>query len=75
MIEAVTWAQQAGKSLIVSDLKLTVLKTGPDWLVRPVQPGTGSQSGPVNTPKTGQQPVKNRKTGQKPGKNRGWTGN
>ena len=31
---------------------------------------TGSQSGPVNTPKTGQQPVKNRKTGQKPGKNR-----
>ena len=49
----------------------TVLKTGPDRPVRPVQPGTGSQSGPVNTPKTGQQPVKNRKTGQKPGKNRG----
>ena len=53
----------------------TVLKTGPDRPVRPVQPGTGSQSSPVNTPKTGQQPVKNRKTGQKPGKNRGWTGN
>ena len=53
----------------------TVLKTGPDRPVRPVQPGTGSQSGPVNTPKTGQQPVKNRKTGQKPEKNRGWTGN
>ena len=52
-----------------------VLKTGPDRPVRPVQPGTGIQSGPVNTPKTGQQPVKNRKTGQKPGKNRGWTGN
>ena len=49
----------------------TVLKTGPDRPVRPVQPGTGSQSGPVNTPKAGQQPVKNRKTGQKPGKNRG----
>ena len=50
---------------------VTVLKTGPDRPVRPVQPGTGSQSGPVNTPKTGQQLVKNRKTGQKPGKNRG----
>ena len=50
---------------------ITVLKTGPDRPVRPVQPGTGSQSGPVNTPKPGQQPVKNRKTGQKPGKNRG----
>ena len=45
----------------------TVLKTGPDRPVRPVQPGTGSQSGPVNTPKTGQQPVKNReKTGVEP---------
>ena len=48
----------------------TVLKTGPDRPVRPVQPGTGSQSGPVNTLKTGQQPVKNRKIGQKPGLNR-----
>ena len=51
-------------------VRTTVLKTGPDRPVRPVQPGTGSQSGPVNTPKTGQQPVKNRKTGQKPGLNR-----
>ena len=50
----------------------TVLKTGPD---RPVQPGTKSQSGPIKTPKTGQQPVKNRKTDQQPGKNRGWTEN
>ena len=42
----------------------TVLKTGPDW---PVQPGTKSQSGPIKTPKTGQQPVKNRaKTGVEP---------
>ena len=42
-------------------------KNGPDRPVRPVQPGTGSQSGPVNTPKTGQQPVKNRaKTGVEP---------
>ena len=59
-------------SLLLSKcIKTTVLKTGPDRPVRPVQPGTGSQSGPVNTPKTGQQPVKNRKTGQKPEKNRG----
>ena len=44
--------------------RTTVLKTGPD---RPVRPGTGSQSGPVNTPKTGQKPVKNRaKTGVEP---------
>ena len=49
----------------------TILKTRPDRPVRPVQPETGSQSGPVKTPKTGQQPVKNRKTGQQPGKNRG----
>ena len=48
---------------------ITVLKTGPDRPVRPVQPGTGSQSGPVKTPKTGQKPVNNRKTGQKPGLN------
>ena len=47
-----------------------VLKTGPDRPVRPVQPGTGSQSGPVKTTKTGQQPVKNQKTDQKPGLNR-----
>ena len=53
----------------------TILKTRPDRPVRPVQPETGSQSGPVKTPKIGQQPVKNRKTGQQPGKNRGWTGN
>ena len=39
----------------------TVLKTGPDRPVRPVQPGTGSQSGPVKTPKTGQKPGLNRK--------------
>ena len=44
-----------------------VLKTGLDWLVQPVQLGIGSQSGPVKTPKTGQQPVKI----GKPGKNRG----
>ena len=45
----------------------TVLKTGLDRSVRPVQPRTESQSGPVKTPKTGQQPVKNRaKTGVEP---------
>ena len=49
----------------------TILKTRPDRPVRPVQPETRSQSGPIKTPKTGQQPVKNRKTGQQPGKNRG----
>ena len=38
----------------------TVLKIGPDQPVRPVQPGIGSQFGPVKTPKIGQQPVKNR---------------
>ena len=54
---------------------IIVLKTGPDRPVRPVQSGTESQSGPVKTPKTGQEPVNNRKTGQKPVKNRGWTEN
>ena len=44
----------------------TVLKTGPDRPVRPVQPGTGSQSGPVNTPKTGQKPENRSKTGVEP---------
>ena len=39
----------------------TVLKTGPDRPVRPVQPGTGSQSDPVKTPKTSQKPGLNRK--------------
>ena len=58
--------------MIYIDLdKIIVLKTGPDRPVRPVQLGTGSQSGPVKTPKTGQEPVNNRKTGQKPVKNRG----
>ena len=52
------------------DVVYTVLKTGPDRPVRPVQPGTGSQSGPVNTPKTGQKPENRSKTGQKPGLNR-----
>ena len=41
-------------------LMSTILKTGLDRSVRPVQPRTKSQSGPVKTPKTGQQPVKNR---------------
>ena len=39
----------------------TVLKTGPDRPVQPIQPGTGSQSGSVKTPKTGQKPGLNRK--------------
>ena len=43
-------------------MKTIVLNTVPD---QPVQLGTGSQSSPVQTPKTGQQPVKNWKTGQK----------
>ena len=55
-----------GQALIRS----TVLKIGPDRPVRPVQPGTGSQSGPVNTLKTGQKPENRSKTGQKPGLNR-----
>ena len=41
----------------------TILKTGPDRPVRPVQPGTGSQSGLVKTPKTGQQPENRAKPG------------
>ena len=41
----------------------TVLKTGLD---RPVRPGTGSQSGPVKSPKTGQQPENRSKTGVEP---------
>ena len=41
--------------------KCTVLKTEPDRPVRPVQLGTGSQSGPVKTLKTGQKPGLNRK--------------
>ena len=44
----------------------TVLKTGPDRPVRPVQPGTGNQSDPVKTPKTGQQPENRSKTGVEP---------
>ena len=57
--------------MIYIDLdKIIVLKTGPDRPVRSVQPGTGSQSGPVKTPKTGQQPENRPKTGQKPGLNR-----
>ena len=42
----------------------TVLKTGPDRPIRPVQSRIESHSGPVKTLKTGQQPIKNRKTGQ-----------
>ena len=48
------------KITVICDLSTTVLKTGPDRPVRPVQPGTGSQSGPVKTPKTGQKPEKTR---------------
>ena len=49
---------------LLGNLTTIVLKTKPD---RPVQPGTGSQSGLVKTPKTGQQPVKNMaKTGVEP---------
>ena len=52
---------------LLGNLTTIVLKTRPDRPVRPVQPGTGSQSGPVKTPKTGQQPVKNMaKTGVEP---------
>ena len=48
--------------LVYVDWWPAVLKTGPDQSVRPVQQGTGSQSGPVKTPKnrskTGK-PIKN----------------
>ena len=40
--------------LAMETITTTVLKTGPDRPVRPVQPGTGSQSGPVKSLKTGQ---------------------
>ena len=46
-----------------------VLKTRPNWLVWLVQPRIESQSGPVKTPKTGQQPIKIQKTDQKLGLN------
>ena len=42
------------KITVICDVSTTVLKTGPDRPVRPVQPGTGSQYGLVKTPKTGQ---------------------
>ena len=52
---------------LLGNLTTIVLKTKPDRQVRPVQPGTGSQSDPVKTPKTGQQLVKNMaKTGVEP---------
>ena len=44
---------------LLGNLTTIVLKTRPDRPVRPVQPGTGSQSGLVKTPKTSQQLVKN----------------
>ena len=40
-----------------------VLKIGPDRQVRPVQPGTGTQFGPVKSPKTDKQPKNRPKTG------------
>ena len=49
--------------LVYVDWWPSVLKTGPNRPVQPVQPGTGSQSGPVKTPKTGQQPESRSKTG------------
>ena len=58
---------QKKKKIIIITI---VLKTRPDRPVRPVQPGTGSQPGPVKTPKTGQQLIKKRKTRQKPRLNR-----
>ena len=47
---------------ITKAVRNTVLKTGSD---RPVQLGTGSQSGPVKTPKTGQKLGLNRKLKKK----------
>ena len=44
----------------------TILKTGPDRPVRPIQPGIGSQSDSVKTPKTGQKPENRSKTGVEP---------
>ena len=46
--------------------KCTVLKTGPDRPVQPVQPETESQSGPVKSSKTDQQPENRPKTGVEP---------
>ena len=48
----------------------TILKTRPDRPVRPVQPETGSQSGPVKTQKL----VNNRSKTGKPVNNRAKTG-
>ena len=42
-----------------------VSKTEPDQPVRPVQPGTGSQSGPIKTSKIGQKPELNQKLKKK----------
>ena len=49
----------------------TVLKTGPDRPVRPVQRGMGASPVRLKASK----PINNRKTGQKQVKNRGWTRN
>ena len=50
---------------ITKAVRNTVLKTGSDRPVRPVQPGTRSQSNPVKTPKTGQKLGLNRKLKKK----------
>ena len=44
----------------------TVLKTGPDRPVQPIQPGTGSQSGSIKTPKIGKKLENRSKTGVEP---------
>ena len=50
-------------------ISITVLKTGPDRPVRPIQPGTGASPVRLKAPK----PVNNRSTTGKPAKNRSKT--
>ena len=51
-------------------ISITVLKTGPDRPVRPIQPGTGASPVRLKAPK----PVNNRSTTGKPAKNQSKTG-
>ena len=49
---AETWEKKKRNRKMVKSIIIKILKTGPNWPVRPVERGTSQQSNPKKMPKT-----------------------